>query len=104
MDAPKGLEVDHRNLQRWDNRKSNLRICTFAENMQNRTKALRDGSTSKFKGVDWNKKREMWRAYGTALGQKPTYLGYFHSERAAAAAYNEFVLKHHGEFASLNTL
>lgn len=103
MDAPDWLEVDHKNRQRWDNRKINLRLCTFAENMQNRVKPIRGSSTSRYKGVDWNKQRSMWRVHGTAFGRR-TYLGYFHDEREAAAAYNMFALEHQGEFALLNVL
>lgn len=35
MDCPKGLEVDHLNRIRLDNRSNNLRICSHKENMKN---------------------------------------------------------------------
>ncbi|MDR2485549.1 MAG: HNH endonuclease, partial [Treponema sp.] len=38
IDAPEGFEVDHINLDTLDNRKANLRVCTRAQNMHNRSK------------------------------------------------------------------
>jgi hypothetical protein len=48
MNAPAGLVVDHWNGNIWDNRRSNLRICTQAENLRNKRKLA---GASRFKGV-----------------------------------------------------
>jgi len=49
MNAPAGMDVDHKNGDRLNNCKENLRICTRSENTRN--KKLRRDSTSGFKGV-----------------------------------------------------
>ena len=59
-DAKKnGITVDHINHNALDNRKSNLRICTYKENWRNRSK--NKNGTSKFKGVSWSKTKSKYR-------------------------------------------
>ena len=100
MNAPKGLLVDHRNHNTLDNRKSNLRICTNAENCRN--KRVKEGYSSKCKGVHWNKLNKNWRAR-IMVNYIKKELGSFTDEKDAAQAYNEAALKYFGEFALLNT-
>ena len=76
-----GLEADHINGDVLDNRRSNLRVCTRAQNGQNhRSRA----GTSRYRGVSWNTKREKWVAQGKLNG-KVHYLGSFDVEQQAAA-------------------
>lgn len=69
-------DVDHRNRNKLDNRKGNLRFTPPAGRSQNRTKSL--GKTSRFMGVSWDRKAGKWRA---RAGQK--FLGYFIDEEEA---------------------
>jgi hypothetical protein len=91
--------VDHRNGDRLDCQKSNLRTCTQSQNMQN-LRAFRSGS-SQFKGVSWYRRDGRWRAYIKVNG-KERHLGYFADELAAARAYDRAAAEHFGEFACLN--
>jgi len=96
MDAQAGQMVDHRNRNSLDNRRSNLRFCTHAQNQQN--KQCKRGS-SQFKGVlrDGNR----WRAYIGFEG-KQIWLGSFRNEDDAARMHDKAARVYHGEFAILN--
>ena|ERR1019366_6726036 len=84
-----------------DNRRSNLRIATCAENQRNRGK--QKNNTSGFKGVHWNKSHGQYHAR-TIHNGKEISGGYFDDPREAAAKYNELAKKYHGEFAFFNDL
>jgi hypothetical protein len=95
-----GLCIDHRNHIGLDNRRSNLRKATKAQNNRNRKKKIGSG-VSIYKGVAWHKYRKKWYAAIYADGRK-IFLGYFDDETKAAKAYDVAAIKYHGEFASLN--
>jgi hypothetical protein len=101
LNAPVGLEVDHRNGVRLDNRSCNLRFATRAENSANAGK--RANTSSCFKGVSWDKERRRWHAM-IKVNYKAMNLGRFDSEVEGAQAYNAAALKHFGEFARLNAI
>lgn len=91
--------VDHKDGNGLNCQKSNLRLCTNAQNQYNQPK--RRGTTSKYKGVRL-KEGKYEAQIRTNLGRK--YLGRFTQEADAAEAYNKAALIYHGEFANLNTI
>jgi len=96
MNAPDGVDVDHINGNKLDNRKSNLRLCNKTQNNRNsRPKA----GTSKYKGVHLFANK--WRASITA-NRVVLQLGTFCDEDKAALAYNAAARHFFGEFAWLN--
>lgn len=97
--APDGSEVDHRNRNTLDNRRSNLRLCTVRQNAQNRRRAVTNRSG--YRGVHWAKYDRKWKATIRVSGRKQ-HLGYFVSAEDAARAYDQAALRFFGEFASLN--
>ncbi len=94
-----GLYIDHINGNGLDNRRSNLRLCTHAENMRNRRP---QGGSSRFKGVSLNRATGKWRA-GITLDGRTISLGTYENERDAAAAYDAAAARLFGEFAATNT-
>ena len=102
LQTPKGMVTDHINGDKLDNRRANLRICTYSQNTANRP-ADRDNKHSHHKGVsrDKRKKKNPWYAQIRADGQV-RWLGSFATEREAAQAYNDAALRVHGEYAWLN--
>jgi HNH endonuclease len=97
-----GKGCDHRDLNKLNNRISNLRPATASQNSANKEKC-KGTFSSKFKGVCWYKAYSKWKAY---LHCKPLklHLGYFVDEIEAARAYNTAALKNFGPFARFNKL
>ncbi len=93
--AGDALEVDHINHDTLDNRRCNLRIVTHATNALNRR--IRSDNTSGFKGVSFNKQRQLWQAY-INLNRKRFYLGFFSTAAEAGDAYRIAAIRFHGSF------
>lgn len=92
-------DIDHANGNPADNRISNLRQCTHAQNMRN-SRVRRDNAAG-VTGVYWAKNERKWRAYINVNG-KMKMLGAFGDKndaiecrrRAAIAAFGEFAKEH----------
>lgn len=99
MGMPQDSLVDHRNGNTLDNRRSNLRLCTTAENCQNQF--ARQGGTSRFKGVSFCRQTGRWKARLRKQNVE-IWIGRFDSELEAAEAYDESALYHFEQFANPN--
>lgn len=72
--TPLGMDTDHTNRNKLDNRERNLRTVTNRINQLNR--GLSKNNTSGYKGVYWRKERKKWRAQ-IGIDNKYIYLGHF---------------------------
>ena len=91
--------TDHINHDGLDNRRSNLRPVTPAQSAANRRPQI--GSSSTYKGVQWNTRGRKWSAVINVAGRRQ-YLGLFVDEEEAALAYNTAALEAYGDYAWLN--
>ena len=89
-------EVDHKNNQRNDNRKSNLRITTRKNNQRNRSMTNRN--TSGVIGVYFHKLAQKWCARIRVDG-KEIYLGLYDNLEDATKVRKEAEQKYFGEYA-----
>lgn len=99
MNAPDDLDVDHRDHNKFNNQRSNLRFCTLVQNNQNGK--LRKDNTSGYKGVSLDRSTGHWRALIYAEGTA-YYSGQYLEKEHAALAYDLWATYFHKEFASTN--
>ncbi len=98
-DAPPRQYVDHKNMNKLDNRKENLRFCTFNQNLSN-TKPRFD---RKYKGVYEEKHKKLRRFHAYARVDNKVYsFGRYLTAEEAALAYDKNMRVLRGEFAYLN--
>lgn len=93
-----GLVVDHINHDGMDNRKSNLRICTHAENMRNRSRSK--NASNAYKGVRKTGSGKFQAVIG--FNNKLIPLGSYSTEEDAAKVYNMASKLLHGVYGHLN--
>jgi hypothetical protein len=89
-------QVDHRNMNRSDNRIDNLREATNSQNSMNKT--MQSNNTSGFKGVTFHRGTEKYHAKIQANGIRKS-LGYFHTPEQAHQAYKTAAGELHEQFA-----
>ncbi len=108
LGAMPGEVVDHADRDGLNNTRSNIRLCSHAENMRNRKRAK--SNKSGFKGVYLKATRKdrnrdvLQRPWVASIKKngKRTNLGYFATPELAYSAYCAAAKSLHGEFARLS--
>jgi hypothetical protein len=98
-----GKIVDHKNGDGLDNRMSNLRLCTRAQNAQNSKK--KKDTKSIYKGVTYNKRKGIkspWKVQISSVELDIVIRKDFKTELEAAVFRDKMAKLLHGEFAILN--
>lgn len=99
LSAPDGVVIDHKDGDTLNNTKSNLRICTQAENSRNRRRSKRN--VSGYKGVIYEARINRWRAQ-IAYDGRAVVIGRYKTAERAARAYDRIARLCHGDFARTN--
>jgi hypothetical protein len=89
-------DVDHRDLDKGNDRWDNLRLATRSQNFFN--KLARRDNASGFKGVSYDSARDKYAADIQANGKR-VRLGRFDTAEEASRAYRAAAIREHGEFA-----
>lgn len=97
INCPKGYQVDHRDGDRLNNQRYNLRVCSLLENRRNR--ARQKNQSNKYIGVSKIKDKYLARFWHEG---KTIIIGTFYSEEEAVMARDAKVLEVRKEFAKLN--
>jgi hypothetical protein len=97
--AEPGEIVDHKDGNTLNNRRSNLRKCTQAQNLMNAR--LRSDNESGVKGVHFDRFRNKWAAFISINGRSKN-LGRFATIDEAKSAYASAAVIHFGEFARVS--
>lgn len=91
--------LDHRDLNKLNNRLNNLRPATPSQSAQNR--GISSRNSSGFKGVHCDRASGKWIARIMVRGVRK-FLGRHETAEKAAKAYDEAALYYHGPFAHTN--
>lgn len=98
---PNSKVIDHINHRKFDNRKHNLRECTYSNNNMNR--GLHSNNTSGVTGVSWNKNIEKWCAT-IRINGKQKHLGSFKNFEDAVKIRKEAEEKYYREYSYSNSI
>lgn len=91
--------ADHKDRDRSNNARKNIRVATKLKNQQNRSPSK--NSTSKFVGVFWDKSKSMWSC-SIKHAYKFVYRKRFKCEIDAAMSYDKVSPMYKGRFSNQN--
>jgi hypothetical protein len=89
--------IDHKNRNGLDNRRSNLRLCTYSQNSAHAV----GKKPWKLKGISWHKGSRRWQAQ-ICKDYHNIYIGKFLTAQEAADAYDKKARELFGEFSMTN--
>ena len=82
---PEGMQTDHANQNKLDNRRDNLRVCSRSQNYING--GLRADNSSGVRGVVWHRASQKWEA-SIGYNGKRIHIGLYNDIGCASKAYS----------------
>jgi hypothetical protein len=104
LNLPSNIKIDHKDLNKLNCQRFNLRIANAQQNGVNR--GLNKNNMSGYKGVYFHKQKKYKKPWVATIkvNYKSIYLGMFKTPKQAACAYNSAALFYFGNFAFLNKI
>lgn len=99
MEIDLSNEIDHKDRNRLNNQRENLRSATGSQNCAN--VGLRKDSSTGYKGVSFNKQTQKYQTRIEINGKRIS-LGYYFYAENAAQVYDRAAIELFGEFAYTN--
>ena len=96
LNVPKNMVVDHINGDKTDNRRQNLRACSYSQNAMNIHNPR--ANASGYTGVIWDKAAQRWKAQ-ICVNKVRKHLGAFTDKEKAVKARKEAEKLFFGEYA-----
>ena len=98
----KGEEVDHKNRNKLDAQRDNIRLSTSSQNKHNR--GLQSNNVSGFRGVGWDKRMRFWKSNIKHKG-RVYFIGHYEAREDAGIAWNHEASRLFGdEFTEFNDI
>lgn len=96
LDAPHGRIIDHKDGNRFNNTRENLRWTNSSLNARNAPKyRKRAAIRSEWKGVSWHRRNQTWQAQ-LHIRERTIPLGYSRCEECAAIKYDDGARRYFG--------
>lgn len=99
LDKDKNLIIDHRNRNKMDNRKSNLRATKRTDSINTYNKSKSQNGTTKYVGISIDSNGK-YRVQISRYGKSP-YVGTYDTEKEALEKLNKRALELYGEDANI---
>lgn len=103
LKASKEQKVDHKDRNKLNNQKDNLRFATTEQNIRNRGKSIK-AVVSSYLGVTKDNRTNKFVAYITYKGKKFYFGTNYNTDLEAAIAYNKGIEKFNDPFIPINII